>query len=339
MSSTRDSNARQPKKPVASEQGSTSTLWQPRRGGLPSVDKIGELIDAQREIAERDVWDAGLVRYAGRCFIQANLPHSIRSIDQFKTFMRKNGKMSLQVKPDARFGVPYGSIPRLVLLWIASEVRRTEQPLIILGDNLSDFMRELDLVPTGGRWGTVTRLRDQMQRLFNADIRFRYDDDENSKGKLFAVQEYDLWWRQPSDPEQSDLWQSTILLTTHSSEELLKHSAPVDMRTVKVLRRSPMELDIYCWLTYRMLTLNRPLFLSYKDLRIQFGAEYSRAQDFKVNIDKALWSVLKQYRLARVQSDVHERGEQGWRLLPSPPHVRPDPSRDPKLLSPSKKDS
>jgi hypothetical protein len=88
-----------------------------------------------------------------------------------------------------------------------------------------------------------------------------------------------------------------------------------------------------------MLTLNRPLFLSYKDLRIQFGAEYSRAQDFKVNIDKALWSVLKQYRSARVQSDVQERGEQGWRLLPSPPHVRPDPNRDPKLLSPSKKGS
>jgi len=177
-----------------------------------------------------------------------------------------------------------------------------------------------------------------MQRLFNADIRFRYDDDENSKGKLFAVQEYDLWWRQPSDPEQSDLWQSTILLTQPLFEELLKHSAPVDMRTIKVLRRSPMELDIYCWLTYRMLTLKRPLFLSYQDLRIQFGAEYRRVQDFKINIDKALWSVLKQYRAARVQPDVREKGNHGWKLLPSPPHVRPDPNKDPKLLSVSKKE-
>src|ERR1700742_5017374 len=117
MSSFRDSNARQPKKPVSSDQG-TSLIWKPRRGGLPSVDKIGALIDAQREVAERDVWDAGLVRYAGRCFIQAILPHSIRNIDQFKTFSRKNGKMSLQVKPDSRFGLPYGSLPPLLLFWI-----------------------------------------------------------------------------------------------------------------------------------------------------------------------------------------------------------------------------
>jgi len=325
MASTRDSTVRRPKKPAGSEQERTSQIWQPRRGDPPSANKLDELIAAQREVAERDVWDAGMVRYAGRCFIQANLPHSIRTIDPYKTFVRRNGKMTLQIKPDARLGMPSGSVPRLILLWIANEVRRTENPRIVLGDNLSEFMRGLDLIPTGGRWGTVTRLRDQMLRLFNADIRFTFDIAENSKGKLLGIQEYDLWWRQPSDPEQSDLWVSSILLTGPLFDELLKHSAPVDMRTIKVLRRSPMELDIYCWLTYRMLTLHRPLFLSYKELRVQFGAEYKRAQDFKANADKALWSVLKEYRSARVQPDTKERGEMGWRLLPSPPHVRPDP--------------
>jgi len=336
MSSTNDSSTvRQPKKPAGSE-AMTTQLWKPRPGRPTSATRLSDLIEAQKEVAERDVWDAGMVRYAGRCFIQANLPHSIRSIDQFATFVRQNGKMTLQIKPDARFGIPYGSIPRLLLLWIANEVRTKKEPLIYLGDNLSKFMQQLDIIPTGGRWGTVTSLRKQMERLFNADIRFRYDDDENAKGKLFAIQEYDLWWRQPSDPEQSDLWQSTILLTQPLFEELLIHSAPVDMRVIKVLRRSPMELDIYCWLTYRMLSLKHPLFLSYKDLRIQFGAEYARPQDFKVNIDRALWSVLKQYRNARVQADVLEKGTYGWKLLPSPPHVPIDPEQRRKWLSSSK---
>jgi hypothetical protein len=325
------SAARQPRKPPAREV-EPPTLWKPRPGGPPSANRITDLVEAARQIAETDVWDAGLVRYAGRCFIQQNLPHSIRNIDQYATFVRENGKMSLQVKPDARFGIPYGSIPRLILLWIASEVRLKEEPRLYLGDNLSKFMRQLDLVPTGGRWGSVTSLRNQMERLFNADIRFRYNDEDNSKGKLFAIQEYDLWW---STTEQSDLWQSTILLTNPLFEELLKHSAPVDMRVIKILRRSPMELDIYCWLTYRMLTLNRPLFLPYKDLAMQFGSSYDNPRHFKANIDKALWSVLKQYPQARVQPDSEERGKQGWRLLPSPPHVAEKAPRPRKRLTSS----
>lgn len=301
-------------------------LWTPRRGRAPSMSRVDDLIQAAEDIELHEAWGAKAVRYAGRCFVQVHLPHSIRNIDQFKPYQRESGPYFLEVKPDSRYGLPYGTIPRLILIWIADEVRRKKAPLLYLGDNLSEFMQDLDIVPTGGRWGTVTRLRSQMERLFNADIRFRYSTEENSKGKLFAIEDYDLWWDKPGDPTQSSLWRSQIRLTDPLFRELLEHSHPVDMRAIKALRKSPLELDVYCWLTYRMSGLDRPLFLSYKSLQAQFGSSYSRAVDFRLNLDKALWSVLKQYPKARVEPNVSERGREGWRLLPSPTHVARRPS-------------
>jgi len=316
------------KKPVSSVK-TQLTLWDKRPGKPLSADRLDDLIRSAEDIEVLNAWDAQTVRYAGRCFVQVHLPHSIRRLNQFETYIRESGDFSLQLKPDAKFGLPYGTIPRLLLIWIADEVRRTKKPLLFLGDNLSRFMRELDIVPTGGRWGTVVRLRDQMERLFNCEIRFRYATKENSKGPLFAIQNYDLWWSKPIDPRQSNLWRSNILLTDPLFDELLHHSHPVDMRVIKALRRSPMELDIYCWLTYRMSYLDRPLFLSYKALRAQFGSAYQDERNFKINIDKALWSVLKQYPQAKVTARASEGGREGWKFLPSRPHV---PAK-PKALS------
>lgn len=308
------------KRPTSTE-GVAADYWESRPGGTISPTRLSDLIDVAREIEEKDPWSEEAVRYAGRCFIQANFPHSIRTIDQYAPFVRANGDMRLEIKPSSKYGIPYGPIPRLVLIYIADQVRRHGNPVVDLGDNLSTFMQQLDLVPTGGRWGTITRLRDQLLRLVNSDIRFTAGNKQGQQGMLFAVQRHQLWWDRQEDPKQSDLWRSHIHLTEPLFEELLVHSVPVDMRAIKSMRRSPMELDIYCWLTYRMFSLSRPLFLPYDVLRIQFGANYLNARDFKLNLNKALWSVLKHYPEARVEANARERSREGWKLLPSPPHV------------------
>ena len=51
----------------------------------------------------------------------------------------------------ASIGLPYGSLPRLLLAWISTEAVRTREPMVVLEDTLSFFMRQLDLMPTGGR--------------------------------------------------------------------------------------------------------------------------------------------------------------------------------------------
>jgi hypothetical protein len=292
---------------------------------------MSELMAAAQAIEEQGPFEANSVRYASR--IQTSLPHSNKNLDPFKPFIHEHGSRKLEIKPDSRYGMPFGALPRLVLLWIADEVRKKERPLILLGDNLSKFMAELDIVPTGGRWGSITRLRNQMLRLFNADIRFTSANKDGQQGILFSIQKHTLWWDRPSNPVQSDLWQSQILLTDPLFEELLVNSSPVDMRAIRAMRRSPMELDIYCWLTYRMKHLKRTLFLSYEDLSIQFPIGYDKKNIYNIrnNLDKGLWAVLKQYPACRVEPRAHERGKEGWRLHPSPTHV-PESKYKPNLF-------
>lgn len=327
MSEETKTNEKKPSEPV---QG-TLSLWTKRPGGATSADRLDDLIRAAEDVELQDAWTAKTVRYTGRCFVQVHLPHSIRQINQFENYKRESGDFFMEVKPDSKIGLPYGTIPRLILIWIADEVRRKRQPELFLGDNLSKFMQQLGIVPTGGRWGTVTSLKNQMMRLFTSQIMFRYHPTDGAKGRLFGVEEYDLWWEKPADPKQSNLWRSKVKLTGPLFKELLEHSHPVDMRVIKVLRRSPMELDVYCWLTYRMSNLEHPLFLSYKALQAQFGAGYTHARNFRLNLDKALWTVSKQYPKARVEAGVVSKGREGWRLLPSPTHV---PKRE-KILSSS----
>lgn len=64
-------------------------------------------------------------------------------------------------------GLPYGTKPRLVMAFIATEAVRTRSQEIVLGNSLSQFMQRLDLTPTGGRWGTIPMLKEQMKRLFH----------------------------------------------------------------------------------------------------------------------------------------------------------------------------
>lgn len=322
MPSDNTSILRHVRKRPTSTTGVAADWFAPRPGSPISPDRLSELMAAAQEIENKDPWLADSVRYASR--IQTSLPHSLRNVDPFSNYTHVNGTRRIDIKPDSKYGLPFGTLPRLVLLWVADEVRHRKSPLIYLGNYLTDFMIELDIVPTGGRWGSITRLRNQMLRLFNADIRFSDSTKEGQQGKLFSIQEHGLWWDKPSDPDQADLWQSKILLTDALFQEFLVNSSPVDMRAIKALRKSPMELDIYCWLTYRMKYLNRPLFLSYEDLGAQFAAGYDKNNiyNLRANLDKALWSVLKQYPACRVESRARQGREEGWLLKPSPTHVR-----------------
>ena len=98
---------------------------------------------------------------------QATLPHKATPGCEFK---RRNGSFSFTMLAPSEIGLPYGSIPRLLVSWVTTEAVRTRCPVLELGPSLSAFMAELGLTPTGGQWGTITRLRDQMTRLFASSV-------------------------------------------------------------------------------------------------------------------------------------------------------------------------
>ena len=98
-------------------------------------------------------------------------------------------------------------------------------------------MADLGLVPTGGRWGTITNLRKQILSLVNAKIAFGYAGDEEIEAgghQLFADR-WSLWWDTGGGTiEQGTPFPNYIDISETLFEDLAR-SFPVDM---KILQRN-----------------------------------------------------------------------------------------------------
>jgi hypothetical protein len=286
-------------------------------------------------IEAEDARSAGELGFMARIFVQATLPHSRPRVDEFE---RVNGRYSLHLVAPPSVGLPYGPYPRLVLAWLTTEAVRTRSPEIRLGPTFSDFMYRLGLTPVTGKRGTVPRLRDQLHRLFSTTIRWTYTDEAagRASGRGYVIAgEHHLWWSS-RDPAKHPLWRSRLVLGHEFFEEITRSAVPVDLRALRLLKRSPLALDVYVWLTYRMSYLRRPCLIPWEALRSQFGAEYSRLTDFRGKLLRSLALVVRVYPRARVSE-----ASRGLWLFTSPPHVahssrpgRPSPSRDSMLPAP-----
>ena len=68
--------------------------------------------------------------------------------------------------------------------------------------------------------------------------------------------------RDAKHPNQASLWESKIQLGERFFHEIITNSLPINMNILKAMKRSPLGLDLYLWLTYRTFALKRPLRLS-----------------------------------------------------------------------------
>lgn len=152
--------------------------------------------------------------------------------------------------------LPFGNIPRLLMAWVCTEAVRTKDRKLILGQSLSGFMQQLGIMSdSGGSRGDRTRLKNQIDRLFNCHIDLIYESREGkaSTGGRFARKTMLLWdYRQP---DQQTLWQSWILLGEELFNEIIAHPVPLDMRILKAMRRLSLGLDLYMWLSYKTFSL------------------------------------------------------------------------------------
>jgi len=271
------------------------------------------LINKALAIEDEVALDADELGFMARAMVQATLPHSKVAGNEFT---RKNGNYSLTILAPSSIGLPYGSVPRLLLAWVTTEAVKTQSRELELGDSLSGFMRELDLVPTGGRWGSITRLKEQTRRLFASSITAIYEQGNGTQIINQAVADRAVFWWHPKDPAQSSLWKSSINLTETFYKEIVDRPVPIDMRAIKALKKSPMALDIYTWLTYRVSYLKRPTAIPWASLAMQFGSNYARLTDFKVSFLAELKKVAAVYGAVQF-----EASPAGLLIKPSLTHI------------------
>lgn len=272
----------------------------------PSVEKLlTGALDIQATEAKN-------ISYMARALIQATLP-SYRV--EGSEYVRKNGNYTLTILAPSAIGIPYGVVPRLLLTWLTTEAVRTKSRRIELGASLTAFMRELGMTATGGKWGSITRFKKQALSLFSCTVSFTYTtEDGKGQGLLnrTVADEVMLW-----QYEEGARLQSHVTLSEPFYKEITAHAVPLDMRALKALRRSPMALDIYSWLTYRVSYLKAPTAITWTSLQNQFGAQYKRTVDFKVNFLKELKKVQAVYPKLKV-----EASSKALLISPAPTHIK-----------------
>ena len=99
------------------------------------------------------------------------------------------------------------------------------------------------------------------------------------------------------------------------------------MENSRILKRSPLGLDLYFWLVYRTFSLKAPLTLSWKQLYRQFGAEPDRASKVAQQaFRRDCLRELKKIKSAWPDLNYHTVTG-GLVVSPSPPRIPPQPLR------------
>jgi len=276
----------------------------------PSVEQI---INDALAIEAESAQDAGALGFMARAMVQATLPHKKVLGNEFE---RRNGNYTLTLLAPSKIGLPYGTVPRLLLAWLTTEAVRTQSRELELGNSLANFMRELGMSPTGGTRGDITRLKEQTRRLFACSISATYEDGKKSAFLNQSIASKAVLWWDAKDPEQAGLWQSTVTLSEAFFNEVVSHPVPVDMRALKALKKSPLALDAYCWLTYKASYTKRPSVIPWSALALQFGSDYKLVRQFKAAFLAELRKVVTVYGAVQVEAT-----DDGLLVRPSLTHI------------------
>jgi len=285
------------------------------RRGVVITKQTGKLLDAAMSIANQDASDRGDLGFTARSLVLCTLPHSDPKTTHFK---RKNGNYTLTLAAlSDEIGLPYGTVPRLLLAWISTEIVKTKSKTLILGSSLSEFLREIGLSRQGGKRGDITRLREQMRRLFSCYVSCDYHDKNRDATDGFKiVKKAETWWH-PQNSEQAGLWQSSLTVSDEFYDEVISAPIPIDLGALKALKGSAMQLDLYMWLTFRNSYLKTETAITWAQLQMQFGSGYVRIDNFKAAFLVALKKVKVVYPGADVRAvDI------GILIAPSATHIK-----------------
>ncbi len=273
------------------------------------------------EMRSKSAVEAGALGFMAKFLVQTTLPHRAYPGGRY---VRTDGNLTLSITDVGGTGLPYGSYPRLILIWMTTEAVRTRSRELELGSSLSSFMAQLGLQATGGHWGTIPRFRDQMQRLLGCAVSTRWCEGAsgqgNSAGKnLLLADGFNLWWN-PQKLATTMPAKSSVTLSTNFFEQVVEAPVPLDLRAIRALKRSPLALDLYSWATRRVSYLSRATPVSWRSLQVSFGAGYANTPQgrsrFRGNAIEAFRRVVAVYPQLRIESQDH-----GILLLASATHI------------------
>jgi hypothetical protein len=260
--------------------------------------------------------------YSG--FAMTGLPHRRLGSDD-QVWRRDNGRFSLIVEPGVvldersntvRYGVPYGSRARLILLYLQSEAIRTGSRAISLGASMHDWMAKLGVNPGGTNYKAI---REQARRLSACTMTVGWRGQGGVSGfNRASIVSAMMFVPRLGDGRQTALWDETAELSHEFFEALRQHPVPVSEAAIRCIQNSSAVIDVYIWLCYRLRDLKRSTDVPWPALHAQFGSEYKTIRQFRAKFKEILAEARAVYPGAEV-----EVTHGGVRLHPSLPAVQP----------------
>jgi hypothetical protein len=211
-------------------------------------------------------------------------------------------------------GVPYGSIARLILLYLQTEAVRMNTPEVELGRSMKSWMGRMSLT-TGGK--TYQLVTEQARRISACRLTFFTDRENGAESRHNGAFVQDaITFASVIDDNQPTLWQDRVRLDPSFWQSLRDHPVPVREEAIKAIGTRSLAIDVYIWLAYRLHALSRPTPISWVAVHAQFGAGFRLVRQIKPTFMEALNLALAVYPEAHVDAD-----KRGLVLHPSPPAV------------------
>lgn len=225
-----------------------------------------------------------------------------KPVDEHAPIIRQDGQYTLAITPrpvllgnDApqrltSLGVPYGILPRLILIHIMSKAVRTKSRQVHLGDTFTAWMRHMGYKSISyGPRGSATLIRGQLDRLLACEWMIRWDNSRQDGAKEFGIKEIKLSSEYVGFDGRSGTFAREIRLTEGFFEHLSDHAVPLDENAIRQIRDSSTALDLYTWLAYRLprLATGKLATLSWQQLAVHFGNDGTHIRKFRQTVRDA----------------------------------------------------
>ena len=272
-----------------------------------------QTVDAAAMLLSEEETRLGII-HAG--FAMTSLPH--RRIAE-PLWTRQGNRTKLLVESGRNgdggwIGVPYGSVARLILLYLQTEAVRTSSPEVELGRSMRGWMTRMSLASGGRNYQLVA---EQARRISACRLTFLTDltrGMEHRHNGAFVQDAMSLTGI--ADNAQPSLWQDRVRLDQGFWKSLQNHPVPVREEAIRAIGPRSMAIDVYVWLAYRLHSLTKTTQVSWPAVHAQFGAGFKAIRQMKPVFVEALNLALAVYPEARVDAE-----EQGIALHPSAPAV------------------
>lgn len=253
------------------------------------------------------------IMHAG--WAMTSLPH--KQIPDL-VWLRQTGGVKLLVESgrDADqqpVGIPYGSVARMILLYLQTEAVKTRSRDIPLGRSMNQWLSSLG-IDSGGRQYQL--VKEQSKRISLCRLTFFR---ESANATMISNGSFVRDAILPSSAAQDGqltLWQEYVRLDEGFYASLIEHPMPVREAAIREIGSRSMAIDIYIWLAYRLHALDRPTAISWAALYAQFGGGFAQIRQFRAKFRDPLQLALAAYPEAHVTMD-----DDGVILYPSDPAV------------------